>query len=105
MKRYTALFSCLLALGTFAQSQAPDIRRFEPKTGSTGTVVQIIGKNFGNATKVRFGSVFASAFTVINDSTIKAMVGSGASGVIQVNNPFGEDTLGYFTFTQQGTPG
>ena len=104
MKRYTALFFCLLALGTFAQSQAPDIRRFEPRTGSPGTFVQIFGKNFKNATKVRFGSVLAAAFTVINDSTIKAVVGTGASGVIQVNNPFGEDTLGYFTFTQQATP-
>jgi len=101
MKLYSALMLGLLAQGLQAQTSPPDIRRFEPSTGTSGTQVMIVGKNFGNATKVRFGSVLAASFTIVNDSLIKATVGTGASGVIQVNNPGGEDTLGYFTFVQQ----
>lgn len=101
MKLYTALMLGLLAQGLQAQTLPPDIKRFEPSSGTTGTQVVIVGKNFGNATKVRFGSVLAASFTIVNDSLIKATVGNGASGVIQVNNPGGEDTLGYFTFVQQ----
>ena len=101
MKLYSALILGLLAQGLQAQSLAPDIKRFEPSTGTTGTQVVILGKNFKNATKVRFGSVSAASYTIVNDSLIRATVGTGASGVIQVNNPSGEDTLGYFTFVQQ----
>jgi IPT/TIG domain/Secretion system C-terminal sorting domain len=101
MKLYSALMLGLLAQGLQAQTLPPDIKRFEPSTGTTGTQVLILGKNFKSATKVRFGSVLAASFTIVNDSLIKATVGTGASGVIQVNNPGGEDTLGYFTFVQQ----
>ncbi len=104
MKRYSALMLGLLAQGLQAQSLAPDIKRFEPSTGTTGTQVVIVGKNFKNATKVRFGNVTAASYTIVNDSLIKATVGTGASGVIQVNNPSGEDTLGYFTFVQSQVP-
>ena len=101
MKLYSALMLGLLAQGLQAQTLRPDIIRFAPAHGTSGTQVMIMGKNFGNATKVRFGSVLAASFTIVNDSLIKATVGTGASGVIQVNNPGGEDTLGYFTFVQQ----
>ena len=103
MKLYSALMLGLLAQGLQAQTLRPDIKRFEPSTGTTGTQVVILGKNFSTATKVRFGSVLAASFTIVNDTIIKATVGAGASGVIQVNNPSGEDTLGYFTFVQQQT--
>jgi hypothetical protein len=103
MKLYSALMLGLLAQGLQAQTLRPDIIRFAPAHGTSGTQVMIMGKNFGNATKVRFGSVLAASFTIVNDSLIKATVGTGASGVIQVNNPSGEDTLGYFTFVQQQT--
>jgi hypothetical protein len=81
---------------TFAQK--PDILRFEPKTGTTGSVITIYGKYMGSTTIVRFGGVKASSFTVKTDTSITAVVASGASGLIQVNNPSGEDTISYFTF-------
>ena len=49
MKLYSALMLGLLAQGLYAQSLALDIKRFEPSTGTTGTQVLIVGKNFGNA--------------------------------------------------------
>ena len=100
MKRFLSLLIALSVCASSVQAQAPDILRFEPKTGTTGTTVKIFGRNFASATKVRFGTVLAKSFSVINDSTIAAVVGTGASGLIQVNNPNGEDTLGYFTFVQ-----
>ena len=105
MKLYSALMLGLLAQGLQAQTLRPDIKRFEPSTGTTGTQVLILGKNFSSVNKVRFGSVQAAAFTVVNDTVIKATVGTGASGVIQVNNPAGEDTMGHFTFVQQQQTG
>jgi len=101
MKLYPALFLCLLAQGTLAQSQAPVIRRFEPRVGTTGTTVVIVGRNLGNTGKVRFGGVTAN-FTVMNDTTVKAVVGTGATGFVVVNNPAGEGiSLDSFLFVQQ----
>ena len=90
------LFALLFSIQTFAQK--PDILRFEPKTGTTGSVITIYGKYMGSTKIVRFGGVQASSFTVKTDTSITAVVGSGASGFIQVNNASGEDTISYFTF-------
>jgi hypothetical protein len=101
MKLYPALFLCLLAQGTLAQTQAPVIRRFEPRVGTTGTTVMIVGRNLGTTNKVRFGGVTAN-FTVMNDTTVKAVVGTGASGFVVVNSPGGEGiSLDSFLFVQQ----
>lgn len=102
MKFYPALMFCLLAQGTFAQTQTPSITRFEPKTGTTGTTVLIVGRNLGATNKVRFGGVMASAFTVLTDSSVKAVVGAGASGRIVVNGPGTEvASIDSFIYVQQ----
>jgi hypothetical protein len=89
-------FVLLFSFQTFAQK--PDITRFEPKTGTTGSVITIYGKYIGSTKIVRFGGVKASSFTVKTDTSLTAVVGGGASGLIQVNNLSGEDTISYFTF-------
>lgn len=94
-------FVLLFSLQTFAQK--PDILRFEPKTGTTGSVITIYGKYMGSTKIVRFGGVEASSFSVKTDTSITAVVGSGASGLIQVNNLSGEDTISYFTFKPKDT--
>jgi Secretion system C-terminal sorting domain/IPT/TIG domain len=94
--KYLLFFSLLISAQLFAQK--PDILRFEPKTGTTGSVITIYGKYMGSTKIVRFGGVQASSFTVKTDTSITAVVGSGASGLIQVNNASGEDTISYFTF-------
>jgi hypothetical protein len=70
-------FVLLFSLQTFAQK--PDILRFEPKTGTTGSVITIYGKYMGSTKIVRFGGVQASSFSVKTDTSITAVVGSGAS--------------------------
>ena len=94
-------FVLLFSLQTFAQK--PDILRFEPKTGTTGSVITIYGRYMGSTKIVRFGGVQASSFSVKTDTSITAVVGSGASGLIQVNNLSGEDTISYFTFKPKDT--
>lgn len=96
MKLKNLLFFLLFSTQLFAQK--PDILRFEPKTGTTGTIIYIYGKNLGSTKIVRFGGVQATSFIVKTDTSVAAVVGAGASGFIQINNASGEDTISYFTF-------
>jgi len=73
------------------------VESFTPTTGGVGTVITITGKKFTGATNVTFGGSAAS-FTVQNDSTIRATVGSGATGSVRVTTPTGFGSLPGFTF-------
>ena len=63
-----------------------------------GTIDTIKGSGFTGATFVLFGKDTASTFRVINDSTIAAVVDSGASGSVQVNTPNGKASLAGFIY-------
>ncbi|MFM7251853.1 MAG: IPT/TIG domain-containing protein, partial [Ilumatobacteraceae bacterium] len=54
-----------------------------PTTG--GTTVVIDGSNLDGATAVRFGSVAATSFTVLSDSSISAVSPAGSAGTISVS--------------------
>jgi hypothetical protein len=77
---------------------APEIISFTPGSGYTGTTVTIKGHDLTNATNVSFGGTAAGSFTVVSDSIITAVVGTGATGVVQVTTPQGTDTLSGFNF-------
>jgi hypothetical protein len=47
--------------------------------------VTIKGPGFTSATTVTFGNTPARSFTIVNDSTIQAIVGAGASGTVVVH--------------------
>ena len=81
------------------------IYSFSPITATTGTTVTIKGKAFIGAYAVSFGGDIAKSFTVINDSTISAVVGNGASGNVVVVSPNGTAGLGGFVFTGLPTNG
>lgn len=86
----------------------PIIISFAPSSGFTGTVITITGSNFTGATSVSFGGVPASSFTVVNASTITAIVGTGATGNITIITPGGTVSQTGFTFqtvTSIGAPG
>ena len=76
----------------------PTMSLFSPTSGTTGTVVTITGTNFTGATAVSFGGIAASSFTVVNATTITAVVGAGASGSISVVTPGGTASLAGFTY-------
>ena len=81
----------------------PAILSFNPPSGPVGTQVTITGTSFTGATKVTFGGVKATTFSVDSDTQITATVPTGAkTGKIQVNdsrrNPATSATI--FTVTQ-----
>ena len=82
----------------FLDYQVPIIIWFAPNIGGPGTVVTISGIYFSGSTVVTFGGVPATSITVVNDSTIYATVGNGASGAITVTNPAHSDPVDTFTF-------
>ncbi|AXY74205.1 hypothetical protein D3H65_09565 [Paraflavitalea soli] len=75
----------------------PYIREFTPANASKDEVVTIKGRNFTGVTAVNFGGV-AAAFTVVNDTTIRATVGTGATGNLAITNQFGTAEMDGFVF-------
>lgn len=82
----------------FTFAAPPVISSFAPTAAGAGTTVTITGANFTGTTAVSFGGTAASSFNVVNNTTITAVVGSGASGLVSVTNTFGTGTLAGFTF-------
>ena len=76
----------------------PKINSFSPVSAGKGATITIKGGNFYGVTSVSFGSDTAFSFTIVNDSTIQAVVGSGSSGDISITNPGGISTISGFTF-------
>jgi hypothetical protein len=74
------------------------VTSFTPTTAGAGNLVMITGVNFLGATSVSFGGVSAFGFTVLSSTSIRATVGSGASGNVKVVTPTGQGSLGGFTF-------
>lgn len=70
----------------------PAIRRSHPASGRPGTVVEILGSGFNEASLVTFGGTRAE-FSLGGASAIKARVpGGAASGPVSVTTPLGTAT-------------
>ena len=76
----------------------PVVTNFSPVIATTGTSVFIKGSGFTGATSITFGGIVASNFTILNDSTVTATVGNGASGSVAVTTPSGSGSLAGFVF-------
>ncbi|HTE23572.1 IPT/TIG domain-containing protein [Flavitalea sp.] len=74
------------------------IESFTPTSGAAGTEVTIKGFNFTGTTAVSFGGTAAASYTLINDSVIRAVVGSGSTGQVRVVNSDGTGFFGTFTY-------
>ncbi len=83
---------------TYVVPPAPVINNFNPVIGTTGATVTITGTNFLGATQVSFGGTLAASFTVVNATTVTAVIASGGSGNISVTTAGGTATLTGFTF-------
>lgn len=71
----------------------PQITSFTPTSGTVGTSVTITGVSLTQTTSVAFGGVKATTFTVVNDTTVTAIVPSGAvSGKIGITTSGGKAT-------------
>jgi hypothetical protein len=76
----------------------PVVTSFTPTSGYNFVQVTISGNNFNNATAVSFGGIPANSFSVVNSTTITAVVGTGASGNVSVTTSYGTGSLAGFTF-------
>ena len=73
-------------IGSFTASACP---------GGSDTIK---GIGFTGTTTVRFGNDTARLFSVLSDTTIVAIVDTGASGSVSVTNTLGTASLGGFTY-------
>jgi|GEM_PF-1711852 len=74
------------------------ITSFTPTSANSGTTDTIRGKGFTGARRVSFGSDTAVSYKVLNDSTITAIIGAGASGYVYVTVGLKSDSLAGFVF-------
>lgn len=83
----------------------PIIINYNPVSGGAGTIVELSGYNFTNATDVSFNGVSAS-FSVVNNNTINATVPVGAmTGPISVTTPGGATNTGSYFATHPAVLG
>lgn len=75
----------------------PTISSFTPTAAFSGDTVTITGTNFIDVSGVSFGNSDAASFIVSNATTIKAVVGTGASGDVKVVTTEGSASLPGFT--------
>jgi FG-GAP-like repeat/IPT/TIG domain/Secretion system C-terminal sorting domain len=83
----------------------PEIVSFSPDSAIKGDTITIKGRNFAGMAAVLFGGVPASRFTVVDATTIEAVVVAGGSGAVSVVSATGVDTAGGFRFIPQVNPG
>lgn len=76
----------------------PVINSFSPVEAIAGTLVIIKGSAFTEVNSVSFGNVLAGSFSIKNDTTLEAIVSSGASGSVSVSSPEGISVKPGFTF-------
>lgn len=93
----TGQVSVTTPLGTLKSNQTfivlPSITSFSPTSGDAGDVVVISGGGLNNASKVTFGGVKATAFTVNSISKVTATVPTGVkTGDIAIVTPEGTAT-------------
>lgn len=75
----------------------PAIYYYYPQSATTGDTVTIRGI-VPNVTQVSFGGVSATSFRILDDSTLKAVVGAGASGSIVIATSQSPASASGFTF-------
>gem|GEM_PF-2514777 len=75
----------------------PHIISFSPTKAATGATVTIKGSGFYGTKSISFGGIAANNFTVVDNVTITAIVGSGADGFIKAVNENGADSLAGFS--------
>ena len=86
------------SLAGFTFLPTPKVISFDPSSDSYGATINIRGTNFIGVIGVSFGGTPAHSFSVVNDSTITAILGSGASGNVSVTNNNGTGSLDGFTY-------
>ena len=77
---------------------APVVSSFTPTSATEGDVVTITGQYFENVTAVSFGNTAASSFTVVNSTTITAILATGHTGDVKVVTTGGNHSKAGFRY-------
>jgi len=77
---------------------APTITNFTPTSAAAGAIISITGTNFNNTSAITLGGTPVTSFTVVSNTSIIAVVGSGSSGAVSLTTPSGTASLNGFTF-------
>ena len=101
---FIVIIALLCQATLFAQSgiqspASPFVGSFYPASAAEGTTITITGAHFTGTSSVILGGAPAASFTVVSDSVVLAVVGSGANGNITVTTPNGTDFLMGFIYT------
>lgn len=83
--------------------RGPSLHSFSPSKGKKGSTVTIEGFGFLGSKSVQFGGTEALSFTVLSNTTIKAVVSEGSSGTVQVVTPSGTVSKDGFTWMEGST--
>jgi FG-GAP-like repeat/IPT/TIG domain/Secretion system C-terminal sorting domain/FG-GAP repeat len=76
----------------------PLIQSFSPASGSTDSIITIIGTGFMTTTSVSIGGVPVKSFTITSSTMLRATIESGATGDVVVTTPEGSAVMPGFTF-------
>jgi hypothetical protein len=101
---FSPLFSGFTYTGDTASTPPPPVAHtpilysFSPNNAKRDDTVMLRGQYLDSVYAVTFGGVSASSIYSRNDSTIRTVVGTGASGNIIVYSPQGNDTLYNFVY-------
>ena len=96
------------SLPGFTYLQSPGnvvITSFSPDSAGTGQTVTIHGAHFTGVDTAAFGGYGVYSLTVVSDTLITAVVGTGGSGSVTVEGPGKFASLGGFTFVTTPSPG
>jgi hypothetical protein len=77
---------------------SPTIAGFSPVTATVGDLITITGDNLLGATAVTFGGTAAASYSVVNGTTITAVLANGHTGSVSVTTPSGAATRTGFRF-------
>jgi hypothetical protein len=85
--KFSLLLFLVFALNFSFLSQQHTFTSFSPSFAGTGDIVTLRGTNLTGVTGVTFGGTAASSFTIVNSTTIRAVVGAGTTGSISITKP------------------
>lgn len=83
---------------------APHLISFTPHAAAEWDTVRLTGTHLSGVISVTFGGVPAHSFTIISDSSIRAIVGAGATGKVKVFTSHSSDSLNGFIFILASSP-
>ncbi len=74
------------------------IQSVVPLTGVEGDTIIINGSNFKAIKSVKFGGISAASYELLSVSSIRAILGKGATGSVSLTSDFGSASFPGFTF-------